>query len=133
VEGSALVRGAGGKGGTGAESRGSKKGESAFKRIAADSIVIVSLMNPKEKFWGVIQEINQFGVQIRGIDLNAVIDWAREISKDEVPTMGLTTIFFPLTRLEKIFLDESVGSVKSLTEQFKDITGRSVMEFLRGT
>jgi len=86
-------------------------------------------MNPKEKFWGIIQEINQFGVQIRGIDLNAVIDLAREVSKNEQPSMGLTTVFFPLGRLEKVFLDESVGSVKSLKEQFEKITGISVQAF----
>jgi hypothetical protein len=41
-------------------------------------------------------------------------------------------MFFPLLRLEKILLDETVGGVPSLAERFQQRIGISVTEFLQG-
>jgi hypothetical protein len=51
--------------------------------------------------------------------------------------MGLSTTFFPIHRVERVTLDETVGSVLSLAETFEARVGQDVWSFLgikrRGT
>ncbi len=93
------------------------------------SAVLVNLQNPKEKFWGVLLSIKSSGVTIRGIDLNSFDDWSRGVAKGD-GEMGLSTTFFPIHRVERVTLDESVGSVLSLTETFEARVGKDVWSFL---
>ncbi len=93
------------------------------------SAVVVNLQNPKEKFWGVVLSIKASGITIRGIDLNSFDDWSRGVAKGE-GDMGLSTTFFPIHRVERVTLDESVGSVLSLAETFEARVGRDVWSFL---
>lgn len=72
--------------------------------------------------------INTYGITIRGIDINSFQDWARSIS-NETEGMGLSTMFIPMIRVEKIILDETVGGYKSFSDQFFDRIGRDVKEF----
>ncbi|MDT5121031.1 MAG: hypothetical protein QOC96_513 [Acidobacteriota bacterium] len=101
------------------------------KGIKRGAAVILVLHSPREKCWGVLDEISAAGVFLRGIDLNAFDDWVRAIMHDE-PFMGLSDLFFPMWRVERISRDESAGGVSSLAEQFEQRTGRSVQEFFRG-
>ena len=93
------------------------------------SAIIVYLHSPREKIWGIVLSIEASGVTIRGIDLNSFDDWCREVSRDET-TMGLSTAFFPMHRVERILLDESVGSVQSLAQVFESRAGMDVWSFL---
>ena len=56
--------------------------------------VVVSLTSPREKVWGVLEEINPAGVFLRGLDLNSFDDWVRAVIHDE-PFVGLADLFFP--------------------------------------
>ena len=94
----------------------------------AGTAVIVVLHSPKEKCWGLLDAINAAGVFLRGIDLAAFDDWAHAIIHDE-PFTGLTDVFFPMWRIERIMRDERAGGVPSLAEQFEARTGRSVRDF----
>src|SRR5687767_13779657 len=90
--------------------------------FAPGSIVIVNLVNPKEKFWGVLRSLSPVGITIRGINIESFEDWIRQLARDDDDqTLDLTTMFVPLFRLERMFLDESVGSVKSYSEVFRDV------------
>ena len=40
------------------------------------------------------------------------------------------TMFFPLFRVERIFLDEPTGSIKSYAQRFQDVVGRPIREYL---
>ena len=91
--------------------------------------VIVVLHSPREKYWGILREINAAGVFIRCLDLNAVDDWARAVLHDE-PFVGFTDQFFPMWRVERVTRDERSGEIPSLAEQFEERTGRRVAEFL---
>jgi hypothetical protein len=77
----------------------------------------------------VLDEINPAGVFLRGLDLNAFDDWTRSVSNGE-PSGGLSDLFFPLWRVERLSRDESAEGIPSLAEQFERRTGRRVDEFV---
>jgi hypothetical protein len=81
------------------------------------SIVIVHLINPTEKFFGVLQDLAVAGVTFRGISLSSFDDWMAQAVAGE-QTLGLSTVFVPLFRIERIFLDEAVGEVESYRQRF---------------
>ena len=94
------------------------------------TLVLVHLVSPKEKYWGVLRSNGAAGVTFRGIDVALFDDWARQVRGAGEAELGLSTIFFPLHRVEKMFEDARVGSVASYDERFLEIVGRDVREFL---
>jgi hypothetical protein len=98
------------------------------KGIEAGAIVILVLHSPREKCWGALDEISAAGVFLRGLDLNAFDDWVQSVMHDE-PFMGVSDLFFPMWRIERISRDESAGGVASLAEQFEQRTRRKLQEF----
>lgn len=103
-------------------------GETRGKGIEPGAIVILVLHSPREKCWGALGEISAAGIFLRGLDLNAFDDWVRAIMHDE-PFMGVSDLFFPMWRIERISRDESSGGVASLAEQFEQRTRRKLQEF----
>ena len=99
------------------------------KRFTTRSSVILNLQNPREKIWGILISVNSFGVTIHGIDINSFDDWSRSVAAG-TETIGLTTMFVPMLRVEKVMLDESAGSYKALSQQFLERVGISVHEYL---
>ena len=104
-------------------SEGHKRG------ISAGASVLVVLHSPREKCWGVLHEISAAGIFLRGLDLNAFDDWTQAVAHDE-PFLGLTDLFFPMWRVERLTRDEPSESVPSLAEQFEHRTGRKIDEFI---
>lgn len=96
----------------------------------SNSIVIVSLHSPREKIWGILLEINPSGVTMRGVDLNSFDHFVSQINQLDSERVGLPTIFFPMTRVERISLDEPSGSIPSMAEIFQRKIGRSLMDYL---
>ncbi len=94
------------------------------------SLVIVNLVNPKEKFFGVLRTLSAAGVTMRAINLDSFDDWIRQIAKDEEPDIDMFTMFVPLFRVERIFLDEPAGAIKSFSQRFEDVVGRSIHDYL---
>ncbi|MGZ4779777.1 MAG: hypothetical protein ACXVIJ_14395 [Thermoanaerobaculia bacterium] len=94
------------------------------------ALVIVNLVNPKEKFFGVLKALSSAGLTIRAINLEAFDDWVRQVARDEDLSLDLVTMFVPLFRLERIFLDEPSGDIRSYAQRFEDVVGRSVREYL---
>jgi hypothetical protein len=109
----------------------SKTGASVSKRakgIAAGEFVIIVLHSPREKCWGKLDEIGAAGVFLRGLDLNAFDDWTRAVIHAE-QFIGLTDLFFPMWRVERLTRDERAGEIPSLAEQFENRTGHHIVEF----
>jgi len=98
--------------------------------LPARSIVVAYLREPQEKVWGVLRSIEVTGFVIQGIPLSSFDDWIAGILSESGPTIGLSTIFYPLHRVEKILLDETVGGVPSMQEQFERRVGTSVQRHL---
>jgi len=98
--------------------------------IGRGSAVVIVLHTPREKCWGVLDEISQAGVFLRGLDLNAFDDWLSAVVHEE-PFVGFGDLFFPMWRVERISRDEGSGGVPSLCEQVERRTGHTIEELLR--
>jgi hypothetical protein len=87
------------------------------------AIVLVTLNNPREKYWGAIVAVTPAGVALRGVDLNSFEDFVRQMNQgDEVaPHM----VFFPMHRVERMELDTRNGEIPAMQERFENKTGRS--------
>ena len=97
-------------------------------KIEAKTSVILSLHSPREKVWGILEEITGAGVFVRGLDLNAFEDYVGAILRDE-DFIGMSDQFLPLWRVERIVRDENSGGVPSLLEQFEERTGKRISDF----
>ncbi|HZS08076.1 MAG TPA: hypothetical protein VFD58_24795 [Blastocatellia bacterium] len=98
-------------------------------KIEPGACVIVSLTEPREKFWGVVEEINAAGVFMRGIDLNSYEDLLHTILRGEEGIYPASA-FFPLRRVERILLDETAGQMQSLVGRFEERTGMLLTDYL---
>ena len=95
-----------------------------------NSIVIVSLHSPRERFFGRLLDIATHGITVRGIDLNAFEDWMDHITHREESGVQPTTVFYPIHRIEKIILDEGIGAIPSLSDTFLTKIGAAVSDYL---
>jgi hypothetical protein len=95
-----------------------------------NSIVIVSLQGPQERFFGRLLDVAIHGVTVRGIDLNAFGDWMDDVTHREESGVQPNTVFFPMQRIEKIILDEGIGALPSLSDTFLTKVGSAVEEHL---
>ncbi len=98
--------------------------------LEAASIVIVHLVNPTEKFWGVLESLDATGIVLRGINISSFDSWMMQVAGEGTPALGLSTMFVPLFRVERIFLDERVGEVESYRSRFEERVGQSVESYL---
>lgn len=105
---------------------------SDFTPFAPGDLVILHLINPSEKFWGVLLELGVAGVTLRGISVSSFDDWMFQAARsEEGPTaLGLSTMFLPLFRVERMFLDEAVGEVESYGQRFQRQVGVPVRDYL---
>jgi len=95
-----------------------------------NSIVIVSLVSPKEKIWGQFLLLESNGVTVRGIALESFDDFVRQIVNREDTTVGMTSAFYPMHRVERIAVDEPSGSIPSLAGRFRQKVGLTIQEYL---
>jgi hypothetical protein len=98
--------------------------------VQINDIVIVSLTSPKEKIWGQLLLLESKGVTVRGIELDSFDDFAQQIIDHEEATVGMTTVFYPMHRVERIALDEPSGCIPSLADRFRAKVGLSIQEYL---
>ncbi len=95
-----------------------------------NSIVIVNLHTPRERFFGRLLDIATHGVTVRGIDINAFGDWMDHITNREESGVQPTTVFFPIHRIDKIILDEGIGAIPSFSATFLTKVGSAVEDHL---
>lgn len=93
------------------------------------SAVLVNLQNPREKVWGILLAIQASGITVRGIDLDSFNDWSRSAGRGDTE-MGLSTMFLPIHRVERVNEDETVGSMRALSEIFEERVGQDVWTHL---
>ncbi|MDQ2974991.1 MAG: hypothetical protein M3R69_06230 [Acidobacteriota bacterium] len=108
-----------------------KETKKSVSGIEPGAPVVIVLHAPREKCWGVLDEISTAGVFLRGLDLNAFDDWLKGIVNEE-PFVGFGDLFFPMWRVERISRDETSGGVPSLCDQAERRTGRTVEELVSG-
>ena len=98
--------------------------------FAKNALVIINLVNPKEKFFGVLTALSSAGLTMRAINLDSFDDWVREVARAEESNLDLITMFVPLFRVERIFLDEPLGAIKSYAQRFEDSVGTTLAKYL---
>jgi hypothetical protein len=95
-----------------------------------NALVIANLIAPKEKFYGVLRALSPAGVTMRAMNLDSFDDWIHQIARAEEAEIEMVTMFVPLSRVERIFLDEPAGMVKSYTQRFAQVVGREILDYL---
>ena len=55
--------------------------------------VLIVLHTPREKYWGILDEINAAGVFLHALDLNAFDEWIRAVIHNE-PFISVGAVFF---------------------------------------
>jgi hypothetical protein len=87
----------------------------------AGTMVLVTLGNPREKFWGAILSLNAEGLSLCGVELASFDDLVSLVKDGEPFSSGV--VFFPMHRLERMELDLPDGNIPSLSERFTSKTG----------
>jgi hypothetical protein len=84
-------------------------------------MVVVTLGNPRDKFWGRILALAPEGLSMSGIELASFEDFVVMVKDGEV--FSPAVVFFPMHRIERIELDLPDGSLPSLSQRFSTKTG----------
>jgi hypothetical protein len=85
------------------------------------TIVVATLANPREKFWGAILSLRTEGLSLRGIELASFEDLVVLVKDGEPFSLGV--VFFPMHRVERMELDLPDGNIPSLSQRFTAKTG----------
>ena len=85
------------------------------------ALVIVTLSNPREKFWGMILALRHEGLSLSGAELASFEDLTVMVKDGEPFTPAV--VFFPMHRIERVELDLPDGSLPSLSQRFLSKTG----------
>jgi hypothetical protein len=89
--------------------------------FAPGTLAVVSLGNPKAKFWGMVLASAPSGLSLCGVDLASLEDLAAMVRDGEACTPAV--VFFPMHRVERMELDLRSGTVPSLAERLFATTG----------
>jgi len=90
--------------------------------FAPGAMVVVTLGNPRDKFWGMILSLAPQGLSMTGIELASFEDFVVMVKDGEV--FSPAVVFFPMHRIERIELDLPDASLPSLSQRFQTKTGR---------
>ena len=80
------------------------------------AMVLVTLGNPREKFWGAILALTAHGLSVSGIELGSFEDLVAMIKAGDPAAFGV--VFFPMHRIERVELDLADGNMPSLSQRF---------------
>ena len=98
--------------------------------IAPGSVVLVHLASPPEQFWGILEDLGPAGVTFRGLNVGSFEDFLGQAARGEELSLGFSTLFVPMFRVERIYLDEQVGAVRSYRQRFEQRVGRPLTDYL---
>ena len=93
------------------------------------TMVVTTLANPREKFWGAILSLSAEGLSLRGIELASFEDLVALVKDGEPFSLGV--VFFPMHRVERMELDLPDGNIPSLSQRFTAKTGLDPATMLR--
>jgi hypothetical protein len=93
------------------------------------SMVVVTLGNPRDKFWGMILALAPEGISLTGIELASFEDFV-VLVKDDGEPFTPAVVFFPMHRIERVELDLPDGTLPSLSQRFSAKTGLDPAELL---
>jgi hypothetical protein len=91
------------------------------ERFQPGALVIATLCNPREKFWGMVLALSPNGLSLSGAELASFEDLTVMVRDGEPFTPAV--VFFPMHRIERVELDLPDGGLPSLTQRFFAKTG----------
>ena len=91
-------------------------------------MVVVTLGNPRDKFWGMILALAPEGLSMSGLELASFEDFVVMVKDGESVTPAV--VFFPMHRIERVELDLPDGNLPSLSQRFSAKTGLDPTEVL---
>lgn len=83
--------------------------------------MVATLGSPREKFWGRLLDLDQRGIVLCGVLLDAFDDFVRQLRDGEAAVP--LTIFYPMHRVQSIEVERNDGPVPSLLQRFCRETG----------
>src|SRR5271169_6318049 len=89
--------------------------------FSSGAMVVVTLGNPRDKFWGMILALAPEGLSMTGIELASFEDFVVMVKDGEA--FSPAVVFFPMHRIERVELDLPDGSLPSLSQRFFAKTG----------
>jgi hypothetical protein len=95
---------------------GSPFEKSLKEPFSPGALVIATLANPREKFWGMILALAPAGLSLSGVELASFEDLAVMVRDGEPFTPAV--VFFPMHRIERVELDLPDGNLPSLSQRF---------------
>jgi hypothetical protein len=99
----------------------SQIGAAEKEPFSPGALVIATLSNPREKFWGMILALAPAGLSLSGVELASFEDLAVMVRDGEPFTPAV--VFFPMHRIERVELDLPDGTLPSLSQRFVAKTG----------
>lgn len=84
-------------------------------------MVLLTLGDPREKFWGAVLALSVQGISLSGIELGSFEDLVSMIKAGDPPSFGV--VFFPMHRVERVELDLADSNIPSLSQRFTAKTG----------
>jgi hypothetical protein len=94
-------------------------------------LVVVILREPRERMWGRLLGLEAAGLAIRCLDLRVWEEVLSQVRRGEEDQVALGTRFFPMHRVETLYLDEPSSGVPSLASDFLQRTGKEPQDFLK--
>lgn len=91
-------------------------------------MALLTLGNPREKFWGAVLALAVQGISLSGIELGSFEDFVSMIKAGDPPAFGV--VFFPMHRIERVELDLSDSNIPSLSQRFTAKTGLDPVSIL---
>jgi hypothetical protein len=97
------------------------------RTIEPGAPVLIYLHTPREKIFGLLMSLEPAGIVVRGIDLAVLDDFRRQEARGETG-LGLLTLFYPMSRVERMERDETVGGIEGIADRFQRETGRRIAD-----
>jgi hypothetical protein len=98
--------------------------------IRAGSMVIVYLRDPRERIWGILRALDLSGLSMEGFAVDSFDAWLRAVEGGADAREGMSVVFFPMQRVERVLLDRGSREIPSLSERFQARLGMSVADYL---
>ncbi len=89
--------------------------------FVSGALVIATLCDPREKFWGMILSLASEGLSLSGAELASFEDLTVMVRDGEPFTPAV--VFFPMHRIERVELDLPDAGLPSLSQRFLSKTG----------
>lgn len=96
--------------------------------FAPGGMVLVTLGNPREKFWGAVLSLATQGLTLSGVELVSFDDLVSLVKEGD--PFSPSVVFFPMHRIERIELDLPDGEIPSLSQRFTAKTGYEPVSIL---